>query len=212
VVGIIIPFIIISKAKFSFSELGLRFDNAHKYILTSMFLGFLFSFFFTKGDPNKLNALLQTKNIGPALYVMTANIYEVIFFFIFLRFYFEKAFGILPSIGLAAIFYSLHHAGFQPQFIKLFIVGLVFISIFRITNHWLICFPLWWVGGVCDVIIMSPDVTRPAGINGWRCLPVLIIIVAMFYLKYPFKVNNKIITNGEAKVNCTKYSKAGFWL
>jgi hypothetical protein len=50
---------------------------------------------------------------------------------------------VIPGVVIAAAFFSLHHAGFQPEYIQLFIAGLVFITIIRVASHWLIAFPFW---------------------------------------------------------------------
>ena len=68
----------------------------------------------------------------------------------------EKAFGIIPAIILTSAFYSLHHAGFQPEFVHLFLVGLMYCSIFYITRNMLIIFPFFWgVGALWDVLVSS---------------------------------------------------------
>lgn len=59
-------------------------------------------------------------------YILVAGIFEMIFIYGFLRYEFERTFGILPAILITAIFYSLHHAGFQPEFTKLFFVGIMY--------------------------------------------------------------------------------------
>ncbi|MEW6406140.1 MAG: hypothetical protein AB1649_30515, partial [Chloroflexota bacterium] len=58
------------------------------------------------------------------------------------------------GIVLAAGFYSFHHAGFQPEFVKLFFVGLMYMSVFRTTRSLLILYPLFWGVGACwDVLV-----------------------------------------------------------
>ncbi|MDI6603283.1 MAG: hypothetical protein QME57_04225 [Patescibacteria group bacterium] len=80
--------------------------------------------------------------------------FKVIYFYGFLRQRFENAFGIIPGIILAALFYSFHHAGFQPEFVKLFFVGIMYVSVFRITKNALIISPFFWgMGACCDVLV-----------------------------------------------------------
>ena len=89
-------------------------------------------------------------------YILVAGIFEMVFIYGFLRYEFERAFGILPSILITAIFYSLHHAGFQPEFTKLFFVGIMYVTVFYITHNIFSIFPLFWgVGAIWDVLVNS---------------------------------------------------------
>ena len=57
---------------------------------------------------------------------------------------------------MTAVFYSLHHAGFQPEFLKLFFVGIMYVSVFYITKNIFSIFPFFWgVGAIWDVLINS---------------------------------------------------------
>ena len=86
-------------------------------------------------------------------YIWVAGIFEMIFIFGFLRYKFEQSLGIVPAIIVTSVFYSLHHAGFQPEFIKLFFVGIMYLAVFYITKNILIIFPLFWgVGAIWDVL------------------------------------------------------------
>lgn len=184
-IGVVVPFFILS-TKNEFQEAGLRIDKGLRYILISVMLGALLTFQFYTEEGDRLFDL-TIAHIEPALYVMVTNIFEILFFVIFLRFYFEKAFGIIPAIIMASAFFSLHHIGFQPEFYKLFLVGLFFMVIFRIVNHWLILIPLWWVGGLGDVLVKSTEVSGLESMHWWRSMVILLIITLMFIYKQPFK-------------------------
>ncbi|MCX8131675.1 MAG: hypothetical protein N3I35_16475 [Clostridia bacterium] len=186
IIGIVLPFTIMAKNKSNFFSSGIRFDRPLKYLLISLILGGLLAINFITKASGEMSTLFSNEKLILMLYIMIVNIFEVLFFAAFLRYYFEKALGIIPSVILSAAFYSLHHAGFQPEFVELFIIGIVFISIFRIANHWLICFPMWWVGGVGDVLISSADSVNVSNTAWWRGIIILIVICTMFYLKYPF--------------------------
>ena len=102
------------------------------------------------------NDFLCIGNLYAAVYILTAGLFEMLFIYGFLRMNFEKAFGILPAILLTSAFYSFHHAGFQPEFLHLFLVGLMYCSVFYITRNMLVIFPFFWgVGALWDVIISS---------------------------------------------------------
>ena len=178
--GTVIPLHMLSKDG-AVNKAGIKFSKAYIMLPVSFLLA-VFTFYSIAGDLSYIQSMFTPGLLGPALYVMTANIYEVIFFFVFLRYYMERAFGIIPGILLAAFFYSIHHAGFQPEFAKLFAVGLTYITIFRIADNWLVCFPIWWAGGLGDVLFQSEAVNAEL-IDGRRAiLPFLVILLSLFII------------------------------
>ncbi|MFZ5933090.1 MAG: methyltransferase domain-containing protein [Patescibacteria group bacterium] len=141
--------------------------------------------------------LLSSKAIGPIFYIMVAGIFEVLFLFGFLRRKFEDAFGIIPSIILAALFYSFHHVGFQPEFVKLFFVGILFASVFRITNNILIIYPFFWGTGACwDVLVQSEVIAYQSLQDAWIKGIIILALIIVFagYLKWKL---NMILKNEE---------------
>jgi membrane protease YdiL (CAAX protease family) len=109
--------------------------------------------------------IINLKNLYGASYILVAGIFEMTFIYGFLRMSFEKAFGIIPAVVLTSVFYSLHHAGFQPEFLHLFLVGLMYCSVFYITKNMLVIFPFFWgVGALWDVLVSSEagdDIKNP---------------------------------------------------
>ena len=102
------------------------------------------------------SGILEVKNLYAATYILVAGIFEMTFIYGYLRASLEKAFGIIPAIVLTSAFYSFHHAGFQPEFLHLFFVGLMYCSVYYITQNLLIIFPFFWgVGALWDVIVSS---------------------------------------------------------
>lgn len=100
---------------------------------------------------------VRRESLFAVSYILTAGVFEMVCIYGFLRCYFEKAFGTVPAVLLTALFYSLHHAGFQPEFGKLFFVGVMYCGVFYITRNIFIIFPFFWgVGAVWDVLINSP--------------------------------------------------------
>lgn len=100
--------------------------------------------------------VFSLKNLYGASYILVAGIFEMTFIYGFLRMCFEKSFGIIPAIVLTSVFYSLHHAGFQPEFLHLLLVGLMYCSVFYITRNMLVIFPFFWgVGALWDVLVSS---------------------------------------------------------
>ena len=109
--------------------------------------------------------VISLKNLFGASYILVAGIFEMTFIYGFLRMSFEKAFGIIPAILMTSVFYSLHHVGFQPEFMHLFLVGLMYCGVFYITKNMLIIFPFFWgVGALWDVLVSSEagdDIKNP---------------------------------------------------
>ena len=100
--------------------------------------------------------ILSLGKLYAAVYVLTAGIFEMTFIYGYMRMSFEKAFGVIPAILLTSAFYSLHHAGFQPEFLHLFFVGLMYCSVFYLTKNILVIFPFFWgVGALWDVLVSS---------------------------------------------------------
>ena len=127
--------------------------NLLSIVLYVVFAAGLLAIFLKDERPS---GLLDINNLYAAVYVLVAGIFEMTFIYGFLRASFEKAFGIIPAIILTSVFYSFHHAGFQPEFLHLFLVGLMYCSVFYITQNLLIIFPFFWaVGALWDVLVSS---------------------------------------------------------
>lgn len=127
--------------------------NVLSLILDFIFGAALLAMFLKEEIPS---GLADIKNFYAAVYIFTAGIFEMTFIYGYLRSSFEKAFGIIPAIILTSVFYSFHHAGFQPEFMHLLFVGLMYCSVYYITQNLLIIFPFFWgVGALWDVIVSS---------------------------------------------------------
>lgn len=127
--------------------------KALSLVLNFLFAAGLLAMFLKDEKPA---AILEIKNLYVAAYILVAGIFEMTFIYGYLRACFEKAFGIIPAILLTSVFYSFHHAGFQPEFLHLFFVGLMYCSVYYITQNLLIIFPFFWgVGALWDVIVSS---------------------------------------------------------
>ena len=122
-------------------------------VLDFVFAAGLLAMFLKDEKPAEI---LEIKNLYAAAYILVAGIFEMTFIYGYLRASFENAFGIIPAIILTSAFYSFHHAGFQPEFLHLFLVGLMYCAVYYITQNLLIIFPFFWgVGALWDVIVSS---------------------------------------------------------
>ena len=142
------------KGKEAIEELGFTKRKWILSLILNIVLGAgLLAVFLKDGKPVDVISL---KNLYGASYILVAGIFEMTFIYGFLRMSFERAFGIIPAILLTSVFYSLHHAGFQPEFLHLFLVGLMYCGVFYITRNMLIIFPFFWgVGALWDVLVSS---------------------------------------------------------
>lgn len=122
------------------SDLGIKKEK----LAVSLILGFVFSV---------VQYFLTLKNIEtPALkeliplitMAVAVGFYENVFYRGWVQLRMEKSFGILPGILLSAVIYSLYHIGYgmtSSEMFTLFIVGLAYSSIFRLTSNIFILFP-----------------------------------------------------------------------
>ena len=79
---------------------------------------------------------------------ITAGFFWVIFFGGWVQMRFERAFGAIPAILIAAAFFALHHIGYGESIslshmAPLFMAGIINFAIFRITGNILILWPFF---------------------------------------------------------------------
>lgn len=157
--GILFPLLYIRHHGNDFASFGFSFKKWYVFLPINLFLGILLLMLFLSDVPPPDGFRLDTPVLWASAFIMLAVIFELVFFYGFLRTLFERAFGIIPGAVLCAVFYSLHHAGFQPEFGKLFVVGLIFAVIYRIGNSFLLLYPFFaGVGATYDVLIQSKEV------------------------------------------------------
>jgi membrane protease YdiL (CAAX protease family) len=85
-----------------------------------------------------------------------ASLFEPLFIFGWLQLRFEKDFGVLPSILLAALCFALYHIGYLPQAMSgQFFNAAVFAVAFRLTTSLLVAWPLLWAVTSASMCISS---------------------------------------------------------
>lgn len=162
-------------------------------ILDVVFAVGLAAMFMKDGMPGNISDIT---NLYASLYILTAGVFEMTFIYGFLRMSFEKAFGIIPSILLTSAFYSVHHAGFQPEFLHLFLVGLMYCSVFYITKNMLIVFPFFWgVGALWDVIISSDAGEGIKNIEAFIFAGVIWILIIFWFAIRRIRRNKNAVEN-----------------
>ncbi len=135
------------------SETGIH----RKYWMRSLVLGFVLSaIVFIAPPPSSssisfiaaLKALTFTELFPLLALEITAGLFWVIFFCGWIQMRFERAFGAIPAIFIAAAFFALHHIGYGESIslshmAPLFMGGIIISAIFRITGNILIVWPFF---------------------------------------------------------------------
>jgi len=159
-VGILFPLVFIHRSGKDWSEFGFHLKKSPIFLLINLVLGILLFFMLLSKSPPPADFRLNASTLWSAALVMLALVFELIFFYAFLRTLFEQAFGIVPAVILTALFYAFHHMGFQPEYGKLIFVGLLYAITYRLGNSALLIFPFFLgVGGTYDVLIQSQKVS-----------------------------------------------------
>jgi membrane protease YdiL (CAAX protease family) len=161
--GVLLPLSWVKANGLSFNEFGLPGENWLWAILANMILAFILTTIFTSEAKKKGQKPTFSGKYGSILYLTIGVLFETLFFYSFLRQLFEQAFGIIPALLFTSVFYSLHHIGLEEQMKgttpaqelrKLFFVGLLYSTTFRVFNSALAIFPFFiGVGVISDLIV-----------------------------------------------------------
>lgn len=155
VLGFLFPlYYVLRKEKKSLWVLGIHREKWKISLLIDVVCALVLWGVFSRESTGAIHFTLES--FYAITYIFAAGIFEMLFIYGFLRYRFEQAFGIIPAILLTAAFYSFHHAGFQPEFAKLFFVGILYTTVFFSTKNILVIFPFFWgVGAIWDVLVNS---------------------------------------------------------
>lgn len=177
--GIMLPLSYMQKSGRCFAELGLTHRRWYVFLPINLILGVFLLYIFIYWVP-PTGFSFDSKTLITMAVILCTGVFEVIFFYGFLRTLFERAFGVIPAILLAAVFYSFHHIGFQPEFLQLFFVGVMYAVIYRAGNSVLLIYPFFWgVGASYNVLIQSQKVSTIM-YPGIRLMCLLVSFVLMF--------------------------------
>jgi membrane protease YdiL (CAAX protease family) len=155
-VGFLLPLLHIGRRGGDFAAFGFSLHRWPLFLAINLVLAVGLFFLMRRGTPPPADFRWTADLAWKAAYVLLAVTFECLFFYGFLRTLFERAFGAVVGIVLAAAFYAFHHAGFQPEFAKLFFVGVLYATVFRLGNSALLIWPFFiGVGGVYDVLVSS---------------------------------------------------------
>lgn len=188
--GFFLPlyYILIIKKK-TLSALGIHKEKLTVSLAINAAAGISLAFMFVSKNTEPVT--FNINSFYAITYIFAAGIFEMIFIYGFLRYELERAFGILPAIIITAIFYSLHHAGFQPEFQKLFFVGIMYVTVFYFTRNIFSIFPFFWgVGAIWDVLINSEAGSQIKNINSF-IIAILMLSVMTAIAIYIYNKNKK---------------------
>lgn len=99
------------------------------------------------------------------LVLLVGNLFELFLYYGFIHLRLERAFGIIPAILGTAAIYALWHVGteltmYQQPWLglaKLFLVGVMYQSVFSITRNLLTIWPFFVGGGVLIDFVLDLD-------------------------------------------------------
>lgn len=123
------------------SDLGIKKENLPLCISLSLLFS-VFQYFMTLYNLDLPDFITLLPLV---CMVVTVGLFENIFFRGFAQLRFEESFGIIPGIILSTTIYCFYHVGYGmegSEYVTLFIIGLVYSTIFRLTNSVFILFPL----------------------------------------------------------------------
>ena len=127
------------KQKRSLSTIGITKEKWIKAVLIGVLIAVLSSI----GRMQDLQIVMPSWNFLLIVIacMLMSTLFEEVFFRGFLQTRFEKNFGIIPSIILSGLCFSVYHIGYYnirgdiPKLLSLFLIGIFFSVSFRITNN-----------------------------------------------------------------------------
>ncbi len=186
-VGIAFPLYFIHRTGDDWQEFGLTLKKWYVFVPISLVLTLLLLLLFLSDKPPTAGFTFNLLILQKCSYILLAGVFETVFFYSFLRTIFNRAFGAVPAVILASLFYAFHHIGFQPEYGKLIMVGLLYAIPFQIANSALIIYPFYWgIGALYDVLIQSKTVA-PLYYPGIRSVYLSVLIVVAIILVWKFK-------------------------
>lgn len=120
------------------SELGV---TTHRW-LPSLLISLLIAGFYAL----QLQPVLEKEDWLPRILYCALCLWEPFFIHGWLQLRFERAFGVLPGIVMAGLGLAIFHVGSTPNrfLLELFISGLIYAALFRLTGNLLALWPLGW--------------------------------------------------------------------
>ncbi len=161
------------------SDLGIT----SKHLKTSIILQIIFTVVINIPRLLQINTM-GFKQLFPLIWMSLAiGFFEAIFWRGWVQQRFEESFGLIPSILVGSGLYSIYHIGYgmpASELLFLFIIGLMFAFIFRITKNIFILWPLFQPGGQLITLITDQLSLPILAFMGF--LEVLVLMLLMVWL------------------------------
>jgi hypothetical protein len=141
------------------TDLGLTVDR----LLPSLILSLLLGWDTYRNTLATLDVVWTREAVPLIVMALVVGLFEAVFFRGWLQLRLEEAFGLVPSLILGALCYSLYHVGYGmtgDEMLFLFGLGLVFAVFFRMTKNVAVLWPLYTpIGGLYTYL--SEGLTMP---------------------------------------------------
>lgn len=143
-------------------------------------------------------AFPEIQNLVPLVTMgLAVGLFENIFFRGWMQQRFEDAFGLVPGILLAALFYSFYHIGYGMTWSEmhvLFYVGLFYAVAFRFTQNIFILFPLLTPAGAFYTNIKDGLILPFEAAYGFVIIIALSVVTIIFFGKFRhFPINREVL-------------------
>jgi uncharacterized protein len=147
--GVALPaFYTVLKRRRLLADVGLT----SRFLLISLVLSVLLGLDTYRNTLATLNVTWSSSYVPLIMLALTVGLFEAVFFRGWMQLRFEEAFGLLPGIGLGALFYALYHVGYGMtvnEIAFLFGIGLLYAVVFRLTKSIFILWPFYTpIGGL----------------------------------------------------------------
>lgn len=150
------------KEKSGLSDMGIKYKNLKSSLIAGIIIAILFSLIIIfEGDFSNINGIILAKAI--LVFTGTGGLFEIFLYYGFIHNRLEKAFGSIIAIFGTAFLYVLWHVGTQLPYevdpvnalLKLFLVGILFQSIYSTTRNIFIIWPFFHLTGVLIDFIVN---------------------------------------------------------
>jgi membrane protease YdiL (CAAX protease family) len=126
---------------------------------------------------------------------LTIGFFEALFWRGWVQLRLEESFGLIPGVVLGSALYALYHIGYGMKWEEigfLFIIGLVYASIFRLTKSVFILWPLLQPMGQLTTLLNDGLSLPPLAVLGFlEALVVMILIVFFVPRLYRRRLNRQ---------------------
>lgn len=133
--GVAVPvFYTVLARRSPLADLGL----STRYLFPSIIIGLVLGFITYLNTIGPMNITWSADYVPLVAMALAVGLFEAIFFRGWLQLRFEASFGLIPGLMLAAGCYALYHVGYgmtADEMVTLFILGLIYGGVFRLTKN-----------------------------------------------------------------------------